>query len=58
MPIEDINMHMGWSYDSNMFKTYFRHVVAQQMDYDFYVDILPKSIVFAWSTLNIGHKVL
>jgi hypothetical protein len=24
LAVEDINLHMGWAYDSQMFKVYFR----------------------------------
>ena len=41
MPQEDINPHMGWAYGSVEFQKYYRLVDAVQLDYDFFVDLLP-----------------
>jgi integrase len=45
LDISDINSHLGWALDSSQFKVYYRFVIANQLDYDFFYDVVNKPIV-------------
>ena len=40
MTVEDINLFVGWSLHSTSFATYYRRVLVQDIDRDFFHDVL------------------
>ena len=41
LPVMDINLHVGWALYSKSFEVYRRYVEIQQVDRDFFHDLLP-----------------
>lgn len=40
MPLEDVNLYVGWSIHSTMFSTYKRFVVVEAVDRKFFADVV------------------